>query len=159
MGNGGRGRGNDAPNKGNNSSRHFSSTCQVCFKEGHSVVQCWHQFDPDYVPDERHVNAAGNSYDVNTNWYTDTGSTDHITSNLDKLNVHDKYTGSDQILIASGAGMNINRIGHATVHSSRRTLHINNVLHVPQASKILFSFIVLLLTIKPFLSFILIFSW
>jgi hypothetical protein len=37
------------------------------------------------------VSAAYNSYDVDTNWYTDTGASDHITSNLEKLSVRDKY--------------------------------------------------------------------
>lgn len=31
------------------------------------------------------MNAAVNSYGVHTNWYIDTGATDHITSELDKL--------------------------------------------------------------------------
>lgn len=80
-----------------------------------------------------------NSYNVDTNWYTDTGSIDHITSNLENLHVHDKYNGTDQIRTASGAGMNINRIGHAIVRAPGRILHLNNVLHVPQANKNLVS--------------------
>lgn len=59
--------------------------CQVCLKRGHVVTYCWHRFDEDYVPEERHISAAATSYGVDTNWYTNTGSTDHITSNLEKL--------------------------------------------------------------------------
>jgi hypothetical protein len=33
------------------------------------------------------------SYGVNTNWYVDTRATDHITSELEKLMVRDKYHG------------------------------------------------------------------
>jgi len=82
----------------------FKGRCQVWFKEGHSANQCWHRFDEDYVPDERHVaaaNAATMSYNVDTNWYTDTGSTDHITSELEKLAMREKYNGYDQIHAAT----------------------------------------------------------
>jgi hypothetical protein len=49
------------------------------------------------VPEERHVNAAiaMNAYNVDTNWYTDTGATDHVTSELNKLTVREKYHGND----------------------------------------------------------------
>jgi hypothetical protein len=37
----------------------------------------------------------------------DIGATDHITGELDKLTIRDKYTGGDQVHTASGAGMMI----------------------------------------------------
>jgi histone deacetylase 1/2 len=85
------------------------------------------------------VSAAYNSYDVDTNWYTDTGASDHITSNLEKLSVRDKYKGNDQIHTASGAGMKISHIGHTIVPTSFRNFHLNNVLCVPDAAKNLVS--------------------
>jgi hypothetical protein len=48
---------------------------------------------------------------VDTNWYTDTGATDHITGELEKLTVRDKYHDTDQVHTASGVGMRINQIG------------------------------------------------
>ena len=57
------------------------------------------------------------SYGVDTNWYTDTGATDHVTSELDRLTVQEKYTGNDKIRTANGAGMNINHIGNAIVRT------------------------------------------
>lgn len=42
--------------------------CQVCFKTGHMAPDCWHRFDENYVPEERHVDAAMSSYSVDTNW-------------------------------------------------------------------------------------------
>jgi hypothetical protein len=76
---------------------------------------------------------------VDSNWYTDTAATDHITNELDKLVVHDKYNGNDQIRTANGAGMNINHIGHAVVSTPNRNLHLNNVHHVPHSKKNLVS--------------------
>jgi hypothetical protein len=85
--NGGGGRGsffNRSSNGGNG-----KPTCQVCFKEGHTVDRCWHRFEENFVPDEKHASAAMNSYNVDTNWYTDTGATDHITGELEKLAVRE----------------------------------------------------------------------
>jgi hypothetical protein len=73
------------------------------------------------------------------NWYTDTGATDHITSNLEKLSIHDKYHGGDKIRTASGSGMNTDHIGHATICTPSRDLHLKNILHVPKAKKNLVS--------------------
>jgi histone deacetylase 1/2 len=72
---------------------------------------------------------------VDTNWYIDTGATDHITSELEKLQIRGKYNKGDQIHNASGTGMDISHIGHTTVHTPVRNIHLKNVLYVPQAQK------------------------
>jgi hypothetical protein len=87
------------------------------------------------VPDPKLVAAAMNSYTIDNNWYTDTGATDHITGELEKLSFRNKYNGGDQIHTASGAGMNISHIGHTTVRTPNRDIHLKNVLYVPQATK------------------------
>jgi hypothetical protein len=73
-------------NNNNNSSGGASSEhplCQVCFKIG---------YDENYVSDSRHVAAAAiNSYTVDPNWYTDSGATDHIIGELEKLALQEKY--------------------------------------------------------------------
>lgn len=79
------------------------------------------------------------SYGVDTNWYMDSGATDNITSNLEKLSIHDSYKGHDQIRTASGADMEISYIGHSTVTTPSRDLHLNNVLYVPKVNKNLVS--------------------
>ena len=113
--------------------------CQVCYKRGHTAEKCWHRFDENYMPDPKLVAAAMNSYSVDTNWYTDTGATDHITSDLERLSFRNKYHGGDQIHTASGSGMHISHVGHTTLHTPHRDIHLNNVLHVPQATKNLVS--------------------
>lgn len=123
----------------NNGGRPPKSTCQVCFKDGHTTTECWHRFDPDYVPNNRSASAAMNNYGVDSNWYTDTGATDHITGELNKLAIPDVCHGTDQIKTTSGAGMTINHIGQAVVPTLSHNLHLNNVLHVPNACKNLVS--------------------
>ena len=75
------------------------------------------------------------SYTVDRNWYTDIGAIDHLTSDLDRLIVHECYKGSYPVQVANGAGLLIAHIGQSTVIGSSRFLLLNNVLHVPQISK------------------------
>ena len=102
-------------------------------------MECWHRFDENYVPDERHVAAAirEQEEDAGTVWYADSGATDHVANELEKLALREKYFGSDQIHTASGGGMHIHHIGQAIINSPtcKRDLLLKDVLHVPQADK------------------------
>jgi histone deacetylase 1/2 len=69
----------------------------------------------------------------------DTGATGHVTRELEKLTIRDRYHGGDQVHTASGTGMEINHIGHNVLHSLSNKLHLHNVLHVPKANKSLVS--------------------
>lgn len=93
---GGRGRGGNKP------------TCQVCLKYGHDALHCRQRFNHSFQPEdlrERTGNVANTgSYNVDTNWYIDSGANDHLTSDLDRLTVHDRYTGKDSVQVANGAG-------------------------------------------------------
>ncbi|KAM0879310.1 hypothetical protein ACQ4PT_034299 [Festuca glaucescens] len=92
---GGRGRG-----RGN------GPKCQVCGIFGHGALTCRNRFNHAYQQEEYH---GGNSattghYNIDPNWYMDTGATDHLTSDLDRLSVHECYHGKDQVQVANGAG-------------------------------------------------------
>jgi hypothetical protein len=78
---------------------------------------------------------ASTSNAQDSNWYLDSGATDHIIGKLDKLIMHDRYHGGDQVSVANGAGMHINHIGHSVIPTTYCPLHLNNVLHVPHAHK------------------------
>jgi histone deacetylase 1/2 len=143
-GNGGRGRGNGGRGRGGyNGGNHGKEkvVCQLCNREGHTVLRCYKRFDASFTgaQENKSASAATVSYGVDTNWYTDTGATDHITGDLEKLTVRDKYSGHDQVHTASGAGMEIDQIGHSLVHTPSRPLHLNRVLYVPKANKNLVS--------------------
>jgi histone deacetylase 1/2 len=125
-GRGDQGRGNPGGSK---------PVCQVCLKSGHTADRCWHRFEENFVPDERHAGAAMNSYSVDSNWYADTGATDHITEEFENLSVCEKYNGGDQVHTANGAGMNIRHIGHSTIHTPDKNLNPRNILHVPITKK------------------------
>ena len=44
------------------------------------------------------------SYNVDPTWYMDTGATEHVTNELDKLAIWEAYHGPDKIHTANGAG-------------------------------------------------------
>jgi hypothetical protein len=83
--------------------------------------------------------SSSGSYGVDTNWYSDSGSTDHATSELEKLHVRDRYNGNEQIHTASGTGIDKHKVGHSVFHTPSHDLHLKNILHVPKASKSLLS--------------------
>jgi hypothetical protein len=105
-------------------------------KYGHTAKLCWYRYDKDCIPEQRHMAATTTtSYGVNTNWYTDSSATDHITSELDKLAVRDKYTDAKKVRTASGVGMKIRHVGKSFIHTTTHKLELSNILHVPSATK------------------------
>lgn len=79
-------------------------TCQICGREGHPAKDCWYRFtdDDDDSYDDKEANAA--SYGVDTNWYSDTGATHHVTGELHNLTMREQYRGNDRVNTASGQG-------------------------------------------------------
>jgi histone deacetylase 1/2 len=67
----------------------------------------------------------------------DSGATDHLTSDLERLHVRAPYDGKDQVQVANGSGLSISHIGHSTIAGS--SLRLNNILHVPHISQLLLS--------------------
>jgi hypothetical protein len=108
--------------------------CQVCLKIGHTTIRCWYRYEEDYVSEPRSV-AAASGPGADNAWYIDSGATDHITGKLDRLTMHETYTGTNQIHTTNGAGMGITRIGTSFIPTSGRNLVLNNVLHFPSTHK------------------------
>ena len=67
----------------------------------------------------------------------DSGATDHLTSDLERLHFHERYGGKDQVQVANGAGLSISHIGHSNLAGSPLRLH--NILHVPHINQHLLS--------------------
>jgi hypothetical protein len=72
-------------------------------------------------------------------WYTDSVATYHITGDLDRLTMHEPYHSNNQIHVANGSGMSITCIGNSIIPTSSRNLVLNNVLHIPSTHKNLIS--------------------
>jgi hypothetical protein len=91
------------------------------------------------LPLEQRNAGLATSFGADNSWYTNSGATDHITGDLDKLTMHDTYNGHDQIHVANGSGMDITRIGNTIIPTSTHDLVLQNVLHVPSTHKNLIS--------------------
>jgi hypothetical protein len=61
--------------------------------------------DDSYSEEPPSVNVTTSSSKVDTDWYTDAGATDHITSNLDRLAVRERYHGNEQVQVSNGSGL------------------------------------------------------
>jgi histone deacetylase 1/2 len=141
-GHGGFGRGTKGGHGGARRQGGFQASvfCQLCRKEGHTIIKCFKRFDASFTgPPQKSASSATTSYGVDTNWYMDSGAIDHITSELDKLTVRDKYSGGEHVHAANIFGMEIKHVGHSTLHSPTSNIHLNHILHVPQAHKSLLS--------------------
>nr|XP_051196548.1 pre-mRNA-splicing factor cwc25-like [Lolium perenne] len=92
---GGRGRGRTP-------TRFVDTTCQICTKYGHPTKDCWWRYSDRGDDDEDNSRTEKGSYGVDTNWYMDSGATDHITGQLNKLHTSEDYKGRDQVHNASG---------------------------------------------------------
>ncbi|KAK1611857.1 hypothetical protein QYE76_035530 [Lolium multiflorum] len=97
---GGRGNGHRGGGRGGGNRDRDTTVCQICGKPGHEAWKCWHRYSDDEDEEEKNANMV--SYGVDTNWYGDTGATDHITGELNKLTMKEKYHGRDQIHTANG---------------------------------------------------------
>jgi hypothetical protein len=114
--------------------------CQICGKVGHTAIKCWHQMDESYCEEPSTTAlAATTSYKVDPNWYLDTGATDHITSDLDRLAIRERYHGGEKVHVGNGTGLCISHIGHSSINSVIRPLALRNILHVPDITKHLIS--------------------
>jgi hypothetical protein len=58
---------------------------------------------------------------------------------MERLHVHERYNGRDQVQVANGAGLSISHIGHSHLAGPMHSLALKNILHVPAISKSLIS--------------------
>jgi hypothetical protein len=93
---GGRGRGGFGRDRGgrqgsNNDERPI---CQLCGKERHTVIKCYKCFDTSFtgVVENKSAGSATTSYGIDMKWYINSGATDNITGDLEKLTVRDEYS-------------------------------------------------------------------
>jgi histone deacetylase 1/2 len=127
---------------GGNDGRRSRPRCQICGIWGHGALTCRNRFNQVYQADSsRSGNAASTSQGNNVHppWYIDSGATDHLTNDLERLNVQERYHGRDQVQVANGAGLSISHIGHSSLAGSVHSLALKNILHVPNISKNLLS--------------------
>lgn len=109
QGRGGRHGGNGSAGRGTNGSR---PVCQICEKQGHVALACWHRMDESYqshASPHQNSNKADAAAFVATpetvadpSWYADTGATNHVTAELDNMTIGKEYTGHEKLMVGNG---------------------------------------------------------
>ena len=125
----------------NNSSR---LTCQICNRPGHGARDCFHRMNRAYegrIPTQKlmAMAAAASLNNPHTIWLSDTGASNHITSDLANLAIHNEYHGQDQVVVGNGASLNIAHIGSNKIPHGSSSLAMNNILHCPSIAANLLS--------------------
>lgn len=130
---GGRGRGRSKP------------TCQVCNKIGHTAVQCFYRFDKSYTgsnhyaennKQENHSAFIASPYHgQDYEWYFDSGASNHVTHQNEKLQDLSESNGKNSLLVGNGNRLRI--LGSGSTELNKLNLH--NVLYVPEITKNLLS--------------------
>ncbi|XP_044363577.1 ATP-dependent RNA helicase glh-2-like [Triticum aestivum] len=92
-----------APNAGRNTGK-SDVFCQLCKRARHDDFDCYRRFDHSFVRKERSINNVSTGQGFDPAWYLDSGATDHITGDLGKLMMHERYTGKDQVQAANESG-------------------------------------------------------
>ncbi|KAA8539330.1 hypothetical protein F0562_026022 [Nyssa sinensis] len=155
-GRGGRGRGRTSP--------HFSSpsqgrgyqhsirssyaptdaspiVCHNCNGNGHLARLCPSpKMNNSFrAPTKPSSNLASTSSQTNQPWLMDSGTTHHLTANLDNLSIHSKYTGPEEAILGNGSQLPITHIGISHVLFDNRKFLLHDILRVPSATHNLLS--------------------
>uniref|UniRef100_A0A2N9IWR1 Reverse transcriptase Ty1/copia-type domain-containing protein n=1 Tax=Fagus sylvatica TaxID=28930 RepID=A0A2N9IWR1_FAGSY len=131
-----RGRGGrNSSNRGRGGSpqgRSERPTCQIYWKIGHYAIDCYHRMDFAYqgknLPTKLATMAsASNLQHVqgSETWLTDTGATDHITSNASNLNTPTPYHDSEQVTVGNGQNLPIQSIVHKLCLDNNCSCHFD----------------------------------
>lgn len=76
-----------------------------------------------------------------SNWYPDSGATNHITPDVNNLSSKMSYNGFEQIFVGDASGLEIKHVGSSSFNSNlnSKTLVLKQLLHVPSITKNLIS--------------------
>uniref|UniRef100_A0A2N9HRC0 Retrotransposon Copia-like N-terminal domain-containing protein n=1 Tax=Fagus sylvatica TaxID=28930 RepID=A0A2N9HRC0_FAGSY len=90
-------------------------TCQICYKSGHTALDCYQRMN--YAYQGRHppakLAAMATSAPINPNqttWISDTGATDHFTPDLNNIPDNRAYTDSQLVSVGNGHQLPISHI-------------------------------------------------
>uniref|UniRef100_A0A2N9E3A6 Integrase catalytic domain-containing protein n=1 Tax=Fagus sylvatica TaxID=28930 RepID=A0A2N9E3A6_FAGSY len=121
-------------------------TCQICWKQGHYAIDCYHRMDFAYQGKNPTTKLAAMASASNIHhtqsaetWLTDSGASDHITASSTTLNSQSPYQGQDQVSVGNGQHLPIQNIGNANLHTKLHKFQLRNVLHVPRIASNLIS--------------------
>jgi hypothetical protein len=130
-----------------NTNRTPNPPCQICGKNNHSALDCYHRMDYTYQgrhpPPQLAAMVAQVNADFETqDWLADSGANTHITAEVSNITNPQPFNGTETVGVGNGAGLNIKSFGSSilqckTPHKSHFLL--KDILHCPDASANLLS--------------------
>ncbi|CAA0833005.1 Unknown protein, partial [Striga hermonthica] len=133
--------------------------CQICHYNNHTVERCYFRSDLNLVPknfnsppqesSQQATNPSVNMMNFensetgsDTYWYPDSGATNHLTFDMNNLNIAADYQGNEKVQMGNGKGLNISHYGNSYIispYQSSTSFTLKNLLHVPKITKNLIS--------------------
>ena len=149
----GRGRGSKPNTKdrgypsqqGNPTPQSNTKLCyQICNWTGQTALDWYHRMDYSFQgrhpPSQLAAMAASFHQKNESQWYADSGATNHITNDLANLSLQSGYQGKDHVTVGNGQGLPIPHTGSSLLHLPHSTsFKLNSILYVPQMSTNLLS--------------------
>jgi hypothetical protein len=121
-------------------------TCQICWKQGHYAIDCYHRMDFAYQGKNSTTKLAAMASASNIQytqsvetWFTDSGALDHISASSNNLSPQVPYHGQEQVSVGNGQQVLIQTIGNSQLHTKFHKFQLQNVLHVPRIASNLLS--------------------
>ncbi|CAL9026864.1 unnamed protein product [Prunus brigantina] len=114
-----------------------TETCQICLLFGHTAPNCPQRTNFSYQgappsPALTALTATANGAFSDPNiWLTDSGATNHMTSDIQLLSNVTPSTSTDNVTIGNGTGLRIANVGSSSLVSGHQVFHLPEVLHVP----------------------------
>jgi hypothetical protein len=115
--------------------------CQICGKNNHTALDCYHRMDYSFQGRHPPSELAAMVAHLNENfgaqkWLADFGANAHITA--DATNIHEPrpFEGADMVGVGNEAGLQIKNLGSSVVHShfpNHPQLFLKDILHCPNA--------------------------
>ena len=111
------------PKSSQNQGQSSRLICQICGKNGHSALDCYHCMDFAYQG--RHAPAKLASMVANAaqvqasnSWLIDTGCSDHVTPNLSQLSLHQQpIQGNETVTVGNGQELPVTHIGNGKLQT------------------------------------------
>ena len=88
-----------------------------------------------------HAYIVAPDLESNSLWFVDNGVTHHMTTDSNNLDVSNHYSSTCNVVVGNGQTLDISSVGRTSFpsHKPFKSLHLTNVLHVPQITKNLIS--------------------
>ncbi|KAB1216375.1 Retrovirus-related Pol polyprotein from transposon TNT 1-94 [Morella rubra] len=117
--------------------------CQVCFKPGHTTLQCYNRFNQAFQalpPPSMAAHYSSLPSHTDSSWYLDSAATNHMTNDFSNLTIYPtEYFGEEPVRVGDGSTLPIHHTGGSTIPTAHGNLLLHNLLHVPSLTKNLIS--------------------